>query len=57
MEALKNKILEEIPVYCKGKFNWHSIDEIDGVVYEKDGYKIYGHIIQEALDKYKCVKI
>lgn len=57
MEALKNKILEEIPVYCKGKFNWHSIDEIDGVVYEKNGYKIYGHIIQEALDKYKCVKI
>ena len=57
MEKLKEKILSGITGYSKDNECWHSIDEFEGLVYEKDGYKIYNKAIEEALKKYKCIKV
>ena len=37
--------------------NWHGIEEFETLLYEKNGYIIFGDAIQAALDKYRCVQI
>ncbi len=57
MEALKNKILSQIPEYDSENIKWYDFDEFECDVFEKDGYRIYTDAIQKALDTYKCIKI
>ncbi len=57
MEKLKADILSKIPSYNPEKIKWQGIDEFENLIYEKDGFRIYGDAIQAALDKYKCVLI
>ena len=57
MENLKKQILSGIPTYNPDAIEWHGIEEFEELIYEKDGFKIYGDAIQAALDKYKCILI
>ena len=52
MEALKAEILSQIPSYTPENYEWHGIEEFASLVYEKNGYTVYGDAIQAALDKY-----
>ena len=57
MNNLKTDILSQIPSYTPENYDWHGIEEFSHLIYEKDGYRIYGDAIQAALCKYKCVQI
>ena len=57
MEKLKNEILSQIPAYQPECYEWHGLEEFEALVYEVDGYKVYGDAIQAALDRYQCVAI
>ena len=57
MEKLKNGILSQIPAYQPECYEWHGLEEFEALVYEMDGYKVYGDAIQAALDRYQCVAI
>ncbi len=57
MEALKKKIVSKIPEYNEKNIDWHDFSEFENLIYEEDGYKIYGEALQKALDTYKCIKV
>lgn len=57
MDSIKREIASNVPAYMPECYDWHDIDEFAHLIYEKDGFRIYGDAIQAALDKYKCVKI
>lgn len=57
MNALKTEILSQIPDYIPETYQWHGIEEFSSLIYEKDGYPVYGDAIQAALDRYQCVAI
>lgn len=57
MEKLKAEILSKIPCYDPQNYDWHGIEEFEALLYEKDGYTVYGDAIQAALDKYGCIEI
>ena len=57
MEKLKAEILSQIPDYTPESYEWHGLEEFEDLVYEKDGYRVWGDAIQAALDRYRCVEI
>ena len=57
MEKLRSEILDRIPSYTPESYEWHGIEEFSSLVYEKNGYMVYGDAIQAALDQYQCVEI
>lgn len=57
MEKLKEEIFLNVPPYVPQNFEWHGIEEFEMLIYEQDGYIVYGDAIQAALDKYQCVEI
>ncbi len=57
VESIKKEILSNVPEYVPENYNWHGIEEFENLIYEKDGFRIYGDAIQSALDKYKCIEI